>query len=107
MTRVQFLAGAMRGFFCIFATVFRLALGLTQPPIQCVLEARSLGVKQSGHEAIPPVHQYIFMAWYFVNHRNNFTFCIFTLLYSDHEIQLLAFFIKHLWSKILHVEHVR
>jgi hypothetical protein len=35
----------------LFTTASRLALGLTQPPIQWVPVALSLGVKRSGHEA--------------------------------------------------------
>jgi hypothetical protein len=73
----------------------RMALGPTQPPIQWVSWALSLGVKQPGHEAdhSPPCSaevknvwhytstpQYIFMVWYLVKHRDNFTF---TLLYPS------------------------
>jgi hypothetical protein len=62
---------------------------LTQPPIQWVPGALSLGVKRPGREAvhsppssaevnnlrgaIPPLHQYVFMAWCLVKHRDNFT----------------------------------
>jgi hypothetical protein len=35
----------------LYSTASRLALGLTQPPIQWVPGAFSLGVKQLGHEA--------------------------------------------------------
>jgi hypothetical protein len=35
----------------LFTTVSTMALGPTQPPIQCVPGALSLGVKQLGHEA--------------------------------------------------------
>jgi hypothetical protein len=64
-------------------------LVLTQPPIQWVPGALSLGVKRSGREAdhSPPssakvknawsytsTPQYIFMAWCLVKHRDNFTF---------------------------------
>jgi hypothetical protein len=34
----------------LFTNMSRMALGLTQPPIQWVPEALSLGVKQPGHE---------------------------------------------------------
>jgi hypothetical protein len=68
----------------LFTTVSRMAMGLTQPPIQWVL-----GVKWPGREAdhsphlvprsrmcgaIPPLLQYIFMVWGLVKHRDNFTF---------------------------------
>jgi hypothetical protein len=67
----------------------RTALGPTQPPIQWVLEALSLGVKRPRREAnhSPPssakvknawsytsTSQYVFMAWCLVKHRDNFTF---------------------------------
>jgi hypothetical protein len=73
----------------LLITVSKLALGPTQPPIQWVLEALSLGVKQPGHEAdhspllvprsrmcgaVPPLAQYIFTEWCLVKHRDNFTF---------------------------------
>jgi hypothetical protein len=71
-----------------FTTVSRMALGSTQPPIQWIPGALSLGVKQLGHEAdhSPPssakvnnswsytsTPQYIFVAWCLVKHRDNFT----------------------------------
>jgi len=61
----------------LFNTMFRMTLGPTQPPIQWVLGALSLGLKQLGHEAdhsppssakirvhgaIPTLPQYAFMA---------------------------------------------
>jgi hypothetical protein len=67
----------------------RTALGPTQPPIQWVPGVLSLGVKRPGREAdhlppssaevknawtIPPLLQYVFMAWCLVKHRDNFTF---------------------------------
>jgi hypothetical protein len=71
----------------LFTTVSRMALGPTQPPIQWVPVAPSLGVKRPGHEtdhsppsstrmrgAIPPLPQYVFMVWCLVKHRDNFTF---------------------------------
>jgi hypothetical protein len=66
----------------------------TQPPIQWVPGALSLGVKQLGHEAYhlspssakvknvwsyTPTPHYVFMAWCLVKHRDNFTF---TLLFN-------------------------
>jgi len=45
----------------------------TQPPIQWVPGALSMGVKLTTHlrmrEAIPPLPQHVFMAWYLVRHR--------------------------------------
>jgi hypothetical protein len=35
----------------LYYTASRLALGLTQPPIQCVPEAFSLGIYRQGHKA--------------------------------------------------------
>jgi hypothetical protein len=72
-----------------FTTVSRTALGPTQPPIQWVPGALSLGVKRPGRRAdhSPPsiaevknacsytsTPQYVFMAWCLVKHRDNFTF---------------------------------
>jgi hypothetical protein len=68
----------------LFTTVSRTALGATQPPIQWVPRALSLGVKRLGREAdhSPPssaevknewsytsTPRYIFMAWCLVKHR--------------------------------------
>jgi len=51
LTRFQFLAGAMKGFF-LFATTSRPTLGNTQPcPIQLIRGAHSLGVKWLVHES--------------------------------------------------------
>jgi hypothetical protein len=82
----------------LFTTTSRTALGPTQPPIQWVPGALSLGVKRLGHEAdhSPPssakvknvwsytsTPQYFFMAWCLVKHRDNFTFTFtFYLLLS-------------------------
>jgi hypothetical protein len=67
-------------------------LGPTQPPIQWVPGALSLGVKWPGREAdhSPPssvgvknarsytsISQYAFMAWCLVKHRDNFTFTFY------------------------------
>jgi hypothetical protein len=75
----------------LFTTMSRMTLGLTQPPIQWVPEALSLWVKWTEceadhsppssakrmHGAIPPLPQYVFMAWCLVKHRDNFTFTFF------------------------------
>jgi hypothetical protein len=37
--------------------------------------------KSRMHGAIPPLPQYVFMAWCLVKHRDKFTFLYFTLLY--------------------------
>jgi hypothetical protein len=73
----------------LFIIASRPALGPTQPPIQWVPGALSLGVKRPGREAdhSPPssaevknawsytsTPQYVFMAWCLVKHRDNFIF---------------------------------
>jgi hypothetical protein len=72
----------------LFTIVPRTALGLTQPIIQWVPGALSLGqsvrgVKLTTHlhlvsrsrmrGVIPPLPQYVFMEWYLAKHRYNFT----------------------------------
>jgi hypothetical protein len=61
-SRVRFPAGL--GIF-LFITVSRTALGPTQPPIQCVSGALSLGVKRPGREAdhSPPSSADVKNAW--------------------------------------------
>jgi hypothetical protein len=49
-TGLQFLEGAMMGFF-LFTTASRLALEPTQPPVQWVLETLTPRVKWLVHEA--------------------------------------------------------
>jgi hypothetical protein len=78
----------------LFTTTSRPALGPTQPPIEWVPGAHSLGVKRPGHEAdhSPPssaevkervepssTSRYSFVAWCSVKkrHRNNFTFTFY------------------------------
>jgi hypothetical protein len=79
----------------LFTTVSRTALGTTQPPIQWVLlGAVSLGVKLPGREAdnspsssaevtnawsYTSTPQYVFIAWCFVKHSDNFTFTFYTI----------------------------
>jgi hypothetical protein len=73
----------------LFSTVSTPALGPTQPPIKWVPQALSLGVQRPGHESdhsppssaevknawsIPPLLQYVFMAWCLVKHSENVTF---------------------------------
>jgi hypothetical protein len=75
----------------LFSIMSSLALGPTQPPIQWVLEALSLGVKWPGCEAdhshpssakvknawLPTsTLQYIFKALCLVKHRDSFTFLL-------------------------------
>jgi hypothetical protein len=75
----------------LFTTASRTALGPTQPPIQWVPGAFSLGVKRPGREAdhsplssaevknawsYTSTPQYVFRAWCLVKHRDNFTFTI-------------------------------
>jgi hypothetical protein len=88
----RFLSGL--GIF-LFTTASRTALGPTQPPIQWVPGALSLGVKRPGHEAdhSPPSSAevkdewsctstllYVFMAWCLIKHRDNFTLIFFNWL---------------------------
>jgi hypothetical protein len=56
-----------------------MALGPTQPPIQWIPGPLSLGVKRLGRGAVPPLPQYVFMAWCLVKHRDNFTFTFYRL----------------------------
>jgi hypothetical protein len=75
----------------LFTTVSRTALVPTQPPIQWVPVALSLGVKRPGRadDNSPPSSAevknawsytstplYVFMAWCLVKHRDNFTFAV-------------------------------
>jgi hypothetical protein len=64
----------------LFTIASRPALGPTQPPIQWVPGALSLGVKRPGREAdhSPPSsaevkNAYSLMTWCIVKHRDNFT----------------------------------
>jgi hypothetical protein len=86
--------GSSFSLFCYSQHKSRPALGTTQPPIQWVPGAFSLGVKRPGREAdhssassaersrnawsYISTPQYVFMAWCLVKHRDNFTF-YFTL----------------------------
>jgi hypothetical protein len=84
----------------LFTTLSRLALGPTQPVIQWVPGALSLGVKQPGHEAghSPPssakvknawryisTPQYAFRAWCSVKSTET-TFFTFTLMFTEHYV---------------------
>jgi hypothetical protein len=75
----------------LFTTASKTVLASTQPPIQWVPGALSLGVKRLEREAdrSPPssaevknawsytsTTQYVFKAWCLVKHRDNFTFII-------------------------------
>jgi hypothetical protein len=91
----------------LFTTASRTALGPTQPPIQWVPAAFSLGVKRPGREVdhLPPssaevknassytsTPQYVFMAWCLVKHRDNFTF------YQDRDLwRALVNTVMNLW----------
>jgi len=87
-------------------TASRLDLGPTQPPIQWVLGALSLEVKWPGREAdhshpssaeirmygaVPYLHHiscayvssgYVFMAWYLVKHKVNFSVYLHLTMYQ-------------------------
>jgi len=78
--------GKVRELF--FATAFKSALRSNQPPIQRVPGALSLGLNWPGNEAnhSPPSSvevknvwsyisdpSYVFIAWYVIKHRDNFT----------------------------------
>jgi hypothetical protein len=74
----------------LFDTAYKTALGPTQPPIQVVPGALSPGGKTAGswsqpltsiqfrrqrmRGVIPPLPQYVFIAWCLVKHKENFTF---------------------------------
>jgi hypothetical protein len=75
----------------LFTTASRMALGPTQPPIQWVSGALSLGVKRPEREAdhsLPSsakvknawsytsIPRYVFMVWCLVKHRDNFTYTL-------------------------------
>jgi hypothetical protein len=59
-----------RGKNFLFSTASRPDLGPTQPPIQWVLGALSLGVKRQGHEAdhSPPTSAKVKKMWIYTNH---------------------------------------
>jgi len=72
MTGVEFPSGPVMG-LTLFATASRLALGLTKPPIQWISGAKRPGreadhsptsiVEVKGWVELPPLPQYVFMAW--------------------------------------------
>jgi hypothetical protein len=95
--RVGFESRRGLGIF-LFTTASSSVLGPTQPPIQWVPGALSMGVKRPDREAdhSPPssaesrnvwsytsTPQYIFMAWCLVKHKDNFTFTFIILHYKQ------------------------
>jgi hypothetical protein len=104
--------------------VSRTALRHTQPPIQWVPGALSLGVKRPGREAdhsspssaeiknawsYISTPQYVFMAWCLVKHRDNFTFTFTQTLthvlslgtaFLENKIKVTAYSseVKNAWS---------
>jgi hypothetical protein len=82
---------------CFHSFMSRTALGPTQPPIQWILEALSLGVKWPGRDAdhsplssakvknawsYKSTPQYVFMACCLVKHKDNFAFTFYSMLSS-------------------------
>jgi len=80
----------VKEFFFLFAIASKLTLGSTQPPIQWDPGAYYLVVKRPVREAYqsPPfsaeiknmwsytsTNRCVFMAWYLVKHKENFTVC--------------------------------
>jgi hypothetical protein len=72
----------------LFSILSRSAVGPTQPPLQCVPDALSLGIKLLGHKGdlscpstiifentwkYTSIHSNAFMAWQLIKHSNNFT----------------------------------
>jgi hypothetical protein len=68
---VQFSAGATTGYF-LFYLASRPALGTTQPPIQWVTGAFTLGIKQSGLEVdySPPPSAKVKNVWSYTSIPN-------------------------------------
>jgi hypothetical protein len=94
-------------------TVSRPALEPTQPPIQGVPGALSLGIKWPVHKAnhslhlvprsrmrgtIPPLHQYAFMAWCSIKAQEQ--------LYLYHTTPLLLFYV-HLLTQLINISNIK
>jgi hypothetical protein len=67
----------------LLTTASRPYLGLTQPPIQWIQGALSLGVKRQGHKAIPPLPQYAFMVCSSVKVQGQLYLYLFNLFTSN------------------------
>jgi len=112
-------------FFSLFSTASRTALGPTQPPIQWVPGALSLGVKRPGREAdhSPPpgtevknvlryssTHNCVIMTRYLVKHRDNFIRChtfftsqflFFSFIFLSAPVSLLSTFFPSFYGPTL------
>jgi hypothetical protein len=85
-----------KNIFCSPKHIYNLVLGPTQPPIEWLPGALSLGVKRPGRKVDHPppstaqeknmwhytsTPQYVFMVWFLIKHRDNSTFTL-TLPYQ-------------------------
>jgi len=91
------------GIFFLFVPAFRPVLRPGQPPIRWIPGALSLGLKRLRGEtdhscpssaevknawSYTSTTKFVFMAWYLVKHRNNFTFTL--TIVNESKIILLA-----------------
>jgi hypothetical protein len=87
----------------LFTTASRSAPGPTQPPIQWIPGAFSRD-KAAGVWSWPltSTPQYVFMAWYLVKHRDNFTFTFTFYSILPHPLRYSnSCFARDLFNKIL------
>jgi hypothetical protein len=101
----------------LFTTSFTQALGPTQPPIQRVPGARSLGVKRPGREAyhspqssaesrmrgaIPPLPNTLSWRDVRLKHTDNFTFTLTCCFFAPRSKYSLQYNFLHALHKILY-----